>query len=352
MNWFKHDIGSLEDDRLSFLVDRYGSDGYAVFFLIVEELYRNGGNPIGSLSLSKIAKQLSLGKERVLEIAEYACSDECEGLLEKDGRKYSSERVRSAIEDKDRKVKQTKEAVRKRWENYYKKMNANADALRTYNERIADVEQAQNKRKTDVIQIREDKRRGDEIRVDKNDKSSSDEESLSLREELSSLRSEISSDKTSSLHSDVSPELSAKLQRSGTDNLSEPIFMTIRSVNGEDVPILEEDIAKWSAAYPAVDVRTEVRQAGAWCDANPRNRKTSKGMERFLVNWLSRSQDRAARSRNEPTSNGFIKGTDIPMTPRADGMDPDRFKGKDFNQIFEETYGYRNGRKVPREGKA
>ena len=128
--------------------------------------------------------------------------------------------------------------------------------------------------------------------------------------------------------------------------------MTIRSVNNEDVPILESDVVKWAEAYPAVDVRTEIRQAAAWCDANPRNRKTANGMGRFLVNWLSRSQDRAARSGKGPSANGYIKGTDIPMTARADGMDPDRFKGKDFNQIFEETYGYRNGRKVPTGGKA
>ena len=35
----------------------------------------------------------------------------------------------------------------------------------------------------------------------------------------------------------------------------------------------------------------------AWSDANPSKRKTKRGVERFIVNWLSREQDKG-RSRN------------------------------------------------------
>ena len=329
MNWFKHDINSLADDRLSALVQEHGAEGYAVFYSIVEALYANEGSPLDRLSLKRIAKDFGLSFQKVVEIADYASSDECGGLLHKRGDGYSSERVCKAIEENEAIVRAKKEAAYKRWQKH--KGASNADAMQMQSKCITD---------------------GEEIREDKNDKSSSSEESLSPKEELSSLRSEISSDKTSSFHSDVSPELCGKLQRSGEGDAPEPVFMTIRSVNNEDVPILEADVDKWAEAYPAVDVRTEVRQAGAWCDANPRNRKSAGGMKRFLVNWLSRSQDRASRSGSGRSSNDYIKGTDIPMTARADGMDPDRFKGKDFNQIFEETYGYRDGRKVPREGKA
>ena len=37
----------------------------------------------------------------------------------------------------------------------------------------------------------------------------------------------------------------------------------------------------------------------AWSDANPSKRKTKRGVERFIVNWLSREQDKG-RSRNAP----------------------------------------------------
>ena len=273
MNWFKHDIGSLEDDRFSFLVDRYGSDGYAVFFLIVEELYRNGGNPIGSLSLKKIARQLSLGLERVIEIAEYACSDECEGLLEKDGHKYSSERVHSAIEEKDKKVKQTKEAVRKRWENYYKKMNA--DALRTYNERISDVEQTQNERKTDVIQIREDKRRGEEIREDKNDKSSSSEESLSLKEELSCSDEQSNSNSSSN---------------NAHPREDSPLFVILK--DGQMQPLSENYIRTKQETFPGVDVIAELRNIQSRTEEFPQCRLSFAGFDSFINRWLYEASKR------------------------------------------------------------
>ena len=32
-----------------------------------------------------------------------------------------------------------------------------------------------------------------------------------------------------------------------------------------------------------------------WLKANPKNRKTRKGIERFIVAWLNRSQDKAPR---------------------------------------------------------
>ena len=49
-------------------------------------------------------------------------------------------------------------------------------------------------------------------------------------------------------------------------------------------------------AYPAVDVAAEVHKMRSWCVANRSNRKTRKGVERFMVNWLGRAQDRAGRA--------------------------------------------------------
>jgi uncharacterized protein YdaU (DUF1376 family) len=50
-------------------------------------------------------------------------------------------------------------------------------------------------------------------------------------------------------------------------------------------------LAAWSDAYPAVNVKTELAKAASWLHANPKNRKSQ--YTRFLVNWLSRAQDRA-----------------------------------------------------------
>lgn len=48
---------------------------------------------------------------------------------------------------------------------------------------------------------------------------------------------------------------------------------------------------RWRIAFPAVDVDGEVRRAFEWLQANPRNRK--RNLQRFLVNWLCKAQERA-----------------------------------------------------------
>lgn len=51
---------------------------------------------------------------------------------------------------------------------------------------------------------------------------------------------------------------------------------------------------QWAEDYPAINVIDQINQARAWLHANPRNMK--RNIERFLVNWFSKSQERAPRS--------------------------------------------------------
>ena len=55
--------------------------------------------------------------------------------------------------------------------------------------------------------------------------------------------------------------------------------------------------------YPAVDVEQEFRKMYGWLDSNPRNRKTSRGIKRFITSWLGRAQDRAPITRTAPADN-------------------------------------------------
>ena len=56
----------------------------------------------------------------------------------------------------------------------------------------------------------------------------------------------------------------------------------------------------WAKAYPACDINTELAKAGEWIIANPAKGKKS-NYRRFIVNWLSRSQDRGGgMSSNRP----------------------------------------------------
>lgn len=56
--------------------------------------------------------------------------------------------------------------------------------------------------------------------------------------------------------------------------------------------------------YPAVDVEQEFRKMYGWLDSNPRNRKTARGIKRFITGWLGRAQDQAPVTRT--ASGGYI----------------------------------------------
>lgn len=63
-----------------------------------------------------------------------------------------------------------------------------------------------------------------------------------------------------------------------------------------DVPLGK--IKKWKEAYPAVDIEQELKKMGSWLDANSQRRKTRRGIERFIISWLSREQDNGGTYRN------------------------------------------------------
>lgn len=55
--------------------------------------------------------------------------------------------------------------------------------------------------------------------------------------------------------------------------------------------------------YPAVDVEQEFRKMYGWLDSNPRNRKTPRGIKRFITGWLGRAQDQATAMRSAAMDN-------------------------------------------------
>lgn len=55
--------------------------------------------------------------------------------------------------------------------------------------------------------------------------------------------------------------------------------------------------------YPAVDVEQEFRKMYAWLDSNPKNRKTERGIKRFITGWLGRAQDKAPSIRSSAPDN-------------------------------------------------
>lgn len=66
--------------------------------------------------------------------------------------------------------------------------------------------------------------------------------------------------------------------------------------------IADADRAAWAKAYPACNLERQLAAADQWLRANPK-RATKSRWRAFVVNWLSRSQDRGGDERT--TSNGF-----------------------------------------------
>lgn len=84
-----------------------------------------------------------------------------------------------------------------------------------------------------------------------------------------------------------------------------PTFLAFPTIGPQQGWTLSEaQVAEWASLFPGLDVRGECRKALAWVKATPNRRKTAKGMEKFLVGWLSRAVDRGRVNggRTEPAA--------------------------------------------------
>lgn len=86
------------------------------------------------------------------------------------------------------------------------------------------------------------------------------------------------------------------------------LIASLPLVDGSKRAVTEREAAEWAVAYPAVDVRGELRRMCAWLNANPKNRKTKRGINAFVVSWLDKQQNRAPRK----------NGSDAPMVHGRD----------------------------------
>ena len=62
--------------------------------------------------------------------------------------------------------------------------------------------------------------------------------------------------------------------------------------DGSEHRVTLADIAEYEMAYPRIDVAAELRKARAWSIANPAQRKTPRGANKFVNGWLSRANEK------------------------------------------------------------
>ena len=114
---------------------------------------------------------------------------------------------------------------------------------------------------------------------------------------------------------------------------SEDVFELLPLLKGGKAAVTEEYVERLESLYPAVDVRSEVRKAIAWLEANPKNRKTQ--WKRFLNNWLSRRQDSAPRKDAEPSAR--LKALE---TVHPDRIDSGRYGDVDVMDFSDPGFDY------------
>lgn len=105
------------------------------------------------------------------------------------------------------------------------------------------------------------------------------------------------SDKLTSI--DSTPEDSKEPSVTSQSEPDEESIVEIKLNDGSVHGVTASKVSTWQVLFPAVDVKQELNKMRAWSDANPSKRKTKRGVERFIVNWLSREQDKG-RARNAP----------------------------------------------------
>lgn len=62
--------------------------------------------------------------------------------------------------------------------------------------------------------------------------------------------------------------------------------------------VYQKDLDEWKDSFPAVDIMQELKKMRLWCIDHPTNRKTKRGIRRFISGWLSREQDKYHKSDN------------------------------------------------------
>lgn len=103
-------------------------------------------------------------------------------------------------------------------------------------------------------------------------------------------------------------------------NAVQPIGILL--TNKDPFPIYQKDMELWKETYQAVNIGQELKKINAWLDANPTKRKTSKGMKRFINNWLSRAQDNPKPRHMPQAKQTHATLTEIVNDPDFDFMEP------------------------------
>lgn len=284
--YFKHDLYALDDTKLRRLVLKHGAIGYATFFETVAKLMKEETHRCElSFLVSDLAYALHEEESKISSALEYAI--DC-GLFVINGGLLESERVNRSCDEFSEYSHKQSEKAKKRWEN---KSNAtasvgNATAMPRHNNSnatampIKEIEKENKDNKVSVVPT----------------KYNPSTNKKTLINETDTL---------------FAPSYSDESSEPTETKDNDPVFITISLISNKEYPIKESTVKMWEEAYPAVDVRGQLREMKAWCNSNPKERKTERGIMRFCNSWLSREQDKPSFRLHKGYNNKSFRPRDI-----------------------------------------
>lgn len=95
---------------------------------------------------------------------------------------------------------------------------------------------------------------------------------------------------------EIEPSCSRAELKVETEPAQAEVFIRLPLLSGKEFVVTRDYVEKLKGLYPAVDVEQEFREMWGWLDSNETNRKTPRGIKRFITGWLAREQDRAPRA--------------------------------------------------------
>lgn len=101
-------------------------------------------------------------------------------------------------------------------------------------------------------------------------------------------------DNSSELNSEPPPE-------------DEKAVITLPLNDNSQYPIFAGAVQEWAELYPAVDVIQQLRSMKGWLNSHPNNRKTKRGIDKFINGWLSREQDKGGVKSEKQTAKKGLK---------------------------------------------
>ncbi|MDO5418408.1 MAG: DUF4373 domain-containing protein [Lachnospiraceae bacterium] len=266
LDYFPKDVGFYNDYKIMELLERYGPVGVAVYEVVLTEVYRNGyylAEPIDRVSanVARIIGSKWVQKRLVSQVI-LDCGDI--GLFETTLLKHG---VITSV------------GIQRRYATVTSRNKVNKECYWLIDENGQPLLNEPKSRETDAetgVSVTE------------------------TRETASVIPQKESKENKTKQNKKNSSELRGSLR-------PEAVFRLIL-LDGTYYEVCPDEVEEYRKLYPAIDVEQEYRKMIGWLDTHAKNRKTPKGIQKFINGWLCRAQDSARPSddrKNAPAPNRF-----------------------------------------------